>query len=341
MVIAVAILIRHLLRRAPALQPRRLLPGAAEPGAAGAVGAGGDLQAAHHRRAVRLQGQRADRPVPVPGPRAFTRRFPRRHHRQRSTAGPRPAAHVGGDGDQHPARGGRLAVPGVRPAGGRIRQVAPTRDPTTPSPSSSRSSWWSTGGRTSCTTRTPCGSKAPFSGCPGSWSSASPSTSARLSRKRIEHAGGHKAGPARPAAGHRAGDAGTAAQEVRPARLLLRRHLLDGVRDRGDPPRAHPGRVGRPDPVVAGSHRGGRPARDRGPLVPADRAGLPERRRVLRGQPGEPGPAPGSHRRRVAHVRLCGHRGGQRGLGGRGHHLGLPVALTPGGSTSPSGSSSW
>ena len=70
-----------------------------------------------------------------------------------------------------------LAVSRVHQAGGGVYAVTEP-GPTTRSPSSFPSSWWSIGGRTSSTTRTRSGSKARFSECPGWWSSVSRSTSA-------------------------------------------------------------------------------------------------------------------------------------------------------------------
>src|SRR4051812_28843629 len=74
-------------------------------------------------------------------------------------------------------------------------------------------------------------------------------------------------------------------------RVLVRRHLVHRLRDGGDPLRHRPRRVEpRARPVGADPDRGGRrpSADDRRHVVPADDLRLPERRRLVRGEPGEP-----------------------------------------------------
>ena len=55
---------------------------------------------------------------------SLARRLPRGDDRERSRTGARPAAHLGGHGDRHPAGGGRLALSRVHPAGDRVRPLA-------------------------------------------------------------------------------------------------------------------------------------------------------------------------------------------------------------------------
>ena len=102
-----------------------------------------------------------------------------------------------------------------------------------------------------------------------------------------------------------------AAQAGRPARVRVRCHLVDGVRDRRDPRRAaHPGRHRRRGvgPArAAGDRRRGAPGDRRG-VVPPDDLRLPVRWRVLRRVPREPRPDAGAGRRRLAAHRLHPHR---------------------------------
>src|SRR5947199_7018380 len=107
------------------------------------------------------------------------------------------------------------------------------------------------------------------------------------------HADARVSGPETPArreaALQRRSGAPAADQDDRPGRLLLRRHLLHGLRHRGDPagPRAAGGHEG---PRLPDPHRLHRlhPAGHRGLQLPADDLRLPERRRLLHRLSGEP-----------------------------------------------------
>ena len=95
--------------------------------------------------------------------------------------------------------------------------------------------------------------------------------------------------------------------------VLVRRHLLHRVRDRGDPLR----RRGRGfEPCARAEHadpdrdRGRHPADDRHHVVPPDDLRVPERRRQLRRQSREPRREPFARRGRVTARRLHPHRGG-------------------------------
>ena len=144
----------------------------------------------------------------------------------------------------------------------------------------------------------------------------------------------------RTAPGQRRAGAPAAAQEDRPGCLLLRRHLLHGLRLRGDPVRGGPGRLQPgPRPAHAGAHRPGRGSASghRGHLVPPDDLRLPERRRLLRGEPREPGRLPLPRRRRFPVDRLHPHSG-RLDIGRRGrHHLDphLPGHRPPAGAPRP------
>ena len=132
---------------------------------------------------------------------------------------------------------------------------------------------------------------------PATWHSSSESSSAGRSRRP-------RGAPAHP-------------EDDRARGLLVRRDLVDRVRDRGDPLRHRGRRVeprARPRHARADRDRGRGPARDRRHVVPPDDLRLPERRRQLRRQPREPRREPVARRGRVAARRLHPH--------GRGVDLG-------------------
>ncbi len=102
-----------------------------------------------------------------------------RDRRDRSGADGGVAAAVGRARRPGPAARTGLAVPGDRPAGGRLRARASAgRALAIWWSSTSRSTWWATGGRTSCTTRVRSGSRpgcatsrgSSWPACPGSCS---------------------------------------------------------------------------------------------------------------------------------------------------------------------------
>ena len=128
---------------------------------------------------------------------------------------------------------------------------------------------------------------------------------------------------ARAAAGQRAARRAAAVQAARARRAVARRHLLLGVRHRGNPHRAaadrRPGGV-HPDPAADAGHLAGDDAR--GALLPRGRHGLHQAGRLLRGRPGELRPAHRADLRGGAADRLRGHgrgpdRGGHRRRGVR------------------------
>ena len=138
----------------------------------------------------------------------------------------------------------------------------------------------------------------------------------RLSRKAAEspRGDGVLAGEAdldRQADRHVGRGASAVAQAGRPARVRVRCHLVDGVRNRRDPRRAaHPGRYRRRGvgpPRAAGDRRGGAPGDRRG-VVPPDDLRLSVRWRVVRRVAGEPRSYAGVGRRRFAAHRLHPHR---------------------------------
>ena len=110
---------------------------------------------------------------------------------------------------------------------------------------------------------------------------------------------------------HRRRRTSAAAQARRPADLRLRRHLLDGVRDRRD--RARPRRPGRdrsrrlPRARAVGGRRL-RAARDRRAVVPPDDLRLPVGRRRVRRRPPQSRRDALAGRRSVAADRLHPHR---------------------------------
>ena len=124
----------------------------------------------------------------------------------------------------------------------------------------------------------------------------------------------------------RAGASG-ARQAHGPRGLRLRRHLVDRLRDRGDPVR--PARRGHvpPDARVprADGDRVRVPAGRRLGVLPADDLRLPRRRRRLRRQPGEHQPDRRPRRRSLAARRLHAHRRGVGVVGRAGHRLRLPL----------------
>ena len=128
---------------------------------------------------------------------------------------------------------------------------------------------------------------------------------------------------ARAAARQRAARRAAAVQAARARRAVARRHLLLGVRHRGNPDRAAADR--RPGGVHADpADDAGHPARDdaRGALVPRGRHGLHQAGRLVRGGAGELRPAHRAGLRGGAADRLRGHgrgpdRGGHRGGGVR------------------------
>ena len=135
-----------------------------------------------------------------------------------------------------------------------------------------------------------------------------------------------------PPAGQRAAQRRAAVQAPRPRRAVPRRHLLLGLRHRGD---AHPAGAARrawpPSPwccPMTMAILGVMLLRD--PLLPRGRHGLHQGRRLLRGGPGELRPAGRPGRRRGAAHRLRGHRGGADRGGHRrpDHCLPAPSART-------------
>ena len=128
----------------------------------------------------------------------------------------------------------------------------------------------------------------------------------------------------RPHRHHRAG-APAPPQDHRAGGVLVGRHLVDGVRDRGDPVRHWPSaaraspsgsRSSCPIAIVVAD-----PARDRRHVVPPDDLRLPERRRLLHREPREPRRVPVARRRRLAAGRLHPHRRGVDLGRRRRHHL--------------------
>ena len=98
-----------------------------------------------------------------------------------------------------------------------------------------------------------------------------------------------KAHPHRQAAGQRGGDRRAPVEEEGAGDLQLRRDLVVGLRDRGDPARVPARRRGRRGvPVLdPGQHRDRDPARDRRLQLPPGVHRLPQRRRLVLGVQGE------------------------------------------------------
>ena len=122
---------------------------------------------------------------------------------------------------------------------------------------------------------------------------------------------------ARTAAPHRRARARAARHPDRARGLRVRQPLVVGVRDRGDPARAHPG--GRRRGVLArrpDHGRAARRARFPDPVVPGDDQGVPDGRRRVHGDARQLRSAARAGRRRRAAHRLRPHRGGV----GRGGH---------------------
>ena len=119
--------------------------------------------------------------------------------------------------------------------------------------------------------------------------------------------------------------------------VLLRRVVVDRVRDRGDPLRHRAGRVeprARPEQAGADRDRRVRPARDRDRVLPPGDLRLPERRRRVRREPREHRRVRGAGRGRLADGRLRADRGGVDLGRRRRDHLD-PGVLRPGRPTGP------
>src|SRR3954454_7346643 len=128
----------------------------------------------------------------------------------------------------------------------------------------------------------------------------------------------HRGAPPAPDEGDRAGG------------VLLRRHLVHRLRNRGDPPR--PGRGRRPGRLqLLGADLAHRrdPARHRRHELPPDDLRLSEWGWLVHRVPGEPGHDPRARGGLVAPGRLRAHRGGVRGRRRRRHHVRVrrPAAL--------------
>ena len=118
-------------------------------------------------------------------------------------------------------------------------------------------------------------------------------------------------------------------QADRAGGAVVGRHVLLGVRHRGDP--AHPRPDRRPGGVLArhADHRGHPGRAGRGDdLLPGGGQVLSQGRRLLRRQPGQLRPEHGPGGRRRPADQLHDHRGGVGGGRRRRHHLGRPRPRT-------------
>ena len=124
---------------------------------------------------------------------------------------------------------------------------------------------------------------------------------------------------------------GAASEAACAADLRQRPALLGGLRHAGDPAGAHHRWAGLPVAHTVGGARGGAADDDRGRLLHPCGAGLPQRRRVVRGRLPQPGRLRWAGRRQRAADRLRDDRGGVGGRRRGQHHFRGPrAACVPG-----------